>query len=71
MFSVAGDQWQPVLRRYFVGVGAIVVYAAIAAYIGLGLVLGLHHAVLLAALTGLLEMIPVAGPLVSARAAVR
>ncbi|MGH7023334.1 MAG: AI-2E family transporter [Caulobacteraceae bacterium] len=54
------------LRRYFVGVGVVMIYAAVAAYIGLGLFLGLRHAVLLAALTGLLEMIPVAGPLSSA-----
>lgn len=56
----------PVLRRYFIGVAAIVLYATCAAYIGLGLVLGLRHALLLAIITGLLEMIPVIGPIVSA-----
>jgi predicted PurR-regulated permease PerM len=55
-----------VLFRYFVGIAVVVIYACIAAYIGLGLILGLHHAVFLALLTGLLEMIPVVGPGTSA-----
>jgi predicted PurR-regulated permease PerM len=55
----------PLLRRYFIGVGAIVIYATIAAYIGLGLILGLHHAALLALLTGLFELIPIVGPIAS------
>jgi len=61
--------WQrldPLLRRYFLGVALVVAYATTAAYVGLGLVLGLHHAVLLALLTGLLEVIPVIGPGASA-----
>jgi predicted PurR-regulated permease PerM len=52
----------PVLKRYFIGVLVVVAYAAAAAYVGLGLVLGIPHAVLLAVLTGVLEMIPVIGP---------
>ena len=56
----------PMLRRYFIGVIVVVSYAAIAAYVGLGLVLGINHAVFLALLTGFLEMIPVAGPGASA-----
>jgi predicted PurR-regulated permease PerM len=56
----------PVLKRYFIGVLIVVAYAALAAYIGLGLVLGIPHAVLLALLTGVLEMIPVIGPGASA-----
>lgn len=55
----------PVLRRYFVGVAIIVTYAGIAAYIGLGLILGVKHAVFLAIATGFLELIPVAGPAAS------
>lgn len=55
-----------VLFRYFVGIALVVTYACVAAYIGLGLILGLHHAVFLALLTGLLEMIPVVGPGTSA-----
>lgn len=56
----------PLLRRYFIGVIVVVIYATGAAYLGLGLILGIHHALLLAVLTGLLEMIPVIGPLTSA-----
>lgn len=67
--SVLREIWRrfdPVLRRYFIGVIVVIVYATIAAYIGLGLVLGLRHAVFLALLTGVLEMIPVVGPGASA-----
>jgi predicted PurR-regulated permease PerM len=56
----------PLLRRYFVGVVVVVAYAAAAAYLGLGLILGLHHALLLALLTGLLEIVPMVGPLAAA-----
>jgi predicted PurR-regulated permease PerM len=64
-----GRIWQeldPLLRRYFIGVAVVVAYAAAAAYLGLGLVLGLHHALVLALLTGLLEIIPMIGPLAAA-----
>jgi len=56
----------PVLMRYFVGVISVVIYATIAAYIGLGLILGIHDAVLLALLTGVLEAVPVIGPISAA-----
>src|SRR5262249_21151340 len=56
----------PVLNRYFVGVFLVVAYAAAAAYVGLGLVLGIPHAVPLALLTGFMEMIPVIGPAAAA-----
>ena len=59
-------QVDPVLRRYFIGVIIVVAYASTAAYIGLGLVLGIPHAVFLALLTGILEMIPVIGPISAA-----
>jgi predicted PurR-regulated permease PerM len=52
----------PVLKRYFVGVFLVVAYASAAAYVGLGLVLQLPHAVFLALVTGVMEMIPVIGP---------
>jgi predicted PurR-regulated permease PerM len=55
-------QVDPVLRRYFLGVIAVIAYASAAAYVGLGLFLGIPHAVFLALLTGLLEMMPVIGP---------
>jgi predicted PurR-regulated permease PerM len=56
----------PVLKRYFLGVLLVVAYASAVAYIGLGLVLGVPHAGFLALLTGLMEMIPVIGPLAAA-----
>ena len=56
------EHLDPVLYRYFLGVLAVVVYASIAAYIGLGLILNIHHALLLALLTGVLETVPVIGP---------
>jgi predicted PurR-regulated permease PerM len=52
----------PMLRRYFIGVALVVLYTSVAAYAGLGLFLGLHHAFFLALLTGVLEVIPVIGP---------
>jgi predicted PurR-regulated permease PerM len=56
----------PILRRYFIGVAIVVAYATAAAYLGLGLVLGLHHAFVLALLTGVLEIIPMVGPATAA-----
>jgi len=56
----------PLLRRYFIGVVLVVAYAAAVAYLGLGLILGLHHALILALLTGLLEIVPLVGPLAAA-----
>jgi len=56
-----GKRLDPVLKRYFVGLFVIVVYAIIAAYIGLGAILGIDHAFLLALLTGILETIPIIG----------
>lgn len=61
-----GRDLEPVLRRYFIGVGLVVIYASSAAYIGLGLVLKLQHALFLALITGLLELIPFVGPAASA-----
>jgi predicted PurR-regulated permease PerM len=56
----------PSLRRYFIGVAVVVAYASGAAYLGLGLVLGLDHAFFLALLTGVLEIIPMVGPVAAA-----
>jgi predicted PurR-regulated permease PerM len=47
----------------------VLIYASCAAYVGLGLVLGIPHAVLLALMTGILELIPVVGPIAAAIAA--
>jgi predicted PurR-regulated permease PerM len=56
-----GRRLDPVLKRYFIGLFVIVIYAIIAAYIGLGVILGIDHAFLLALLTGILETIPIIG----------
>jgi predicted PurR-regulated permease PerM len=56
-----GTRLDPVLKRYFLGILAVVIYAVIAAYIGLGVILGIDHAFLLALLTGVLETIPIIG----------
>jgi len=56
----------PVLRRYFLGVIAVVCFAAVFAYIGLGLVLGVPHAEFLALITGILEAVPIVGPAMAA-----
>jgi predicted PurR-regulated permease PerM len=56
-----GTRLDPVLKRYFIGLFVIVIYAVIAAYIGLGAILGIDHAFLLALLTGILETIPIIG----------
>jgi len=64
--SRVGRDLEPILRRYFIGVGLVVLYASTAAYIGLGLVLKIQHAVFLALITGLLELIPFVGPAASA-----
>lgn len=52
----------PILRRYFVGIALVVIYATCAAYLGLGILLGVRHALMLALITGFLELIPVVGP---------
>jgi predicted PurR-regulated permease PerM len=59
-------QSDPMVRRYFVGVIVVVVYSSTAAYFGLGFVLGIPHAALLALMTGLLEVIPLVGPIAAA-----
>lgn len=56
----------PVLFRYFAGLAIVVVYATMAAYLGLALVLHLPDAAVLAVVTGLLEIVPVVGPAASA-----
>jgi len=57
---------RPILFRYFVGILAVIVYASGAAYLGLGVFLKLNYAAFLAVLTGILEVLPVVGPGLSA-----
>jgi predicted PurR-regulated permease PerM len=54
------------LRRYLIGMFGIVVVAALLAWPAIALVLHLPFALLLALLTGLLELVPVLGPVASA-----
>ncbi len=64
-----GHLWSrldPALKRYFIGLAIVVLYAVCAAYIGLGLVLGIRHALFLALMTGILEIIPFVGPITAA-----
>ncbi len=56
----------PVLRRYLIGIGIVVTYTAVVAWIGFGPIFHLPHAVLLAIVVGILELIPVIGPFLSA-----
>jgi predicted PurR-regulated permease PerM len=56
----------PALRRYLAGIAIVVAYTCIVAWIGFGPVFGLPHPLLLAAGVGVLELIPVVGPLASA-----
>jgi predicted PurR-regulated permease PerM len=51
----------PVLKHYFLGVFATVIYATVAAYIGLAVILGLDHALLLSLMTGIAETLPFIG----------
>ncbi|HUC73243.1 MAG TPA: AI-2E family transporter [Stellaceae bacterium] len=56
----------PVLRRYLIGLAVVVFYTATVAWIGFGPVFHLPDAVLLAITVGVLELIPVIGPFLSA-----
>ncbi|MBV9522687.1 MAG: AI-2E family transporter [Alphaproteobacteria bacterium] len=56
----------PLLRRYLIGLACIVLYATSAAWIGFGAIFELPHAPLLAVIVGILELIPVIGPILSA-----
>jgi predicted PurR-regulated permease PerM len=56
----------PVLKRYLAGLGIVVVYSTCVAYIGLGLVLDVPYAGALAVMTGVLEIVPLAGPIAAA-----
>jgi predicted PurR-regulated permease PerM len=56
----------PMLRRYLGGLFVIVVFATALSYLAIAFMLQLPFALLLSLLTGLLELIPVIGPMVSA-----
>lgn len=56
----------PALRRYLIGISLVVVYTSFAAWIGFGPIFALPGAVLLAVTVGILEIIPVVGPISAA-----
>lgn len=55
----------PMLRRYVAGLIGVVIYTAVAAYVGLGVIFHVPAAPLLAVAVGFLELIPVIGPITS------
>ncbi len=55
----------PMLRRYVVGLICVVIYTAILAYIGFGIIFHLPGAALISIVIGCLELIPVVGPVTS------
>ncbi|MGE5271705.1 MAG: AI-2E family transporter [Thiohalocapsa sp.] len=59
-------QLVPALRRYLLGVAAVVTYTALLAWIAFGPVFHLPNALVLAIAVGFLEIIPVVGPGASA-----
>jgi len=60
------QELSPILAHYVRGVLCVFIYTAIAAWIGLALVLRLPHAPLLAVVMAALELIPVVGPISAA-----
>ncbi|HWB53295.1 MAG TPA: AI-2E family transporter, partial [Tepidisphaeraceae bacterium] len=56
----------PVLYRYIGGVIVVVAVASVLCYIGAGLLLGLPDAVVVSLAVGVLEAVPVIGPITSA-----
>jgi predicted PurR-regulated permease PerM len=55
----------PMLRHYVIGLICVVIYTAIVAYMGFGLIFGLAGAALISIVVGCLELIPVVGPITS------
>jgi predicted PurR-regulated permease PerM len=56
----------PALRRYLIGIVLVVSYTSLVAWLGFSLVFGLPHPLLLALTVGVLELLPVVGPLAAA-----
>jgi predicted PurR-regulated permease PerM len=64
ILSLVG-QIDRILGRYIRGLLLIVVYASVSAWLGLGLLFRLPYAIPLAVITGVLELFPFVGPVVS------
>lgn len=56
----------PLLQRYLLGLVAIVIFATILSWLAIRFALGLPFALMLGLLTGILELVPVLGPMTSA-----
>lgn len=63
---VIAHKMHPILYRYIGGVMIIVIVACILCYIGAGLLLGLPDALVVSLAVGVLEAVPVIGPIISA-----
>ena len=61
-----GLRVRPMLRRYVIGLAVVVAFTAAISWVWLSPVMGVPHAELLALTTGVLELIPVIGPIGSA-----
>ncbi len=59
------EEINPMLGRYVRGIAVVVLYATLVAWLGIGLLFHWPHAVPLSLATGLLELIPVVGPIIS------
>lgn len=64
--SAFGASVNPVLQRYLRGLCVIVVYSGCGAWVGVNFIFHLPHAFFLGLATGLLELIPILGPTISA-----
>src|SRR5205807_1690030 len=60
------EQSHPVMLSYVRGLFIVVAYASYVTWIGVGVIFHWPNAVLLAIMTGILELIPVLGPILSA-----
>lgn len=56
----------PLLRRYIIGLAVVVFYTSVISWLGIALLLHIPHAEMLAVATGILELVPVVGPIASA-----
>ena len=63
---IVAQKMHPIMYRYIAGVITVVIVASILCYIGAGILLGLPDAVIVSLFVGVLESIPVIGPITSA-----
>ncbi len=61
-----GRKINPILIRYILGVFTVAISTIVLSWVGTGLLLGLPHALILSVAVGVLELLPVVGPIASA-----